>query len=149
MAVYQEPTADWICSMLAIVRVGAIYVPLERRNGLPRLATIVKTCWPTALLVDSTTLEDAKYLDVEDTELINLSLLDITQLPQVPISTKSYAAGIVLFTSETTGVPKDIMLKNGSLKNSIKALTNVYDIREEVVLQQTASALTCLSMRYL
>lgn len=29
VAVLQEPTVDWICSLLAIFRVGAVYVPLD------------------------------------------------------------------------------------------------------------------------
>jgi len=43
VAVFQEPTSEWVCSLLAIFRVGSVYVPLDLRTSLPRLAAIVKT----------------------------------------------------------------------------------------------------------
>jgi hybrid polyketide synthase/nonribosomal peptide synthetase ACE1 len=138
IAVFQEPATDWICSMLAIMRVGAVYVPLDYRNGLPRLTSIVKTCQPAIVLVDSTTFNDAKQLNVEDARVINVSLLETSKTLQIPIMAKHEAAGIVLFTSGTTGVPKGIMLRHSSLRNSIEALAKVYGIGKEVVLQQTA-----------
>ncbi|KAL8725084.1 MAG: hypothetical protein Q9166_007578 [cf. Caloplaca sp. 2 TL-2023] len=38
--VFQQAASDWICSMLAIMRIGSIYVPLDLRNPLPRLAAV-------------------------------------------------------------------------------------------------------------
>jgi hybrid polyketide synthase/nonribosomal peptide synthetase ACE1 len=32
LGVVQNPSADWICSMLAVLRVGATCVPLDLRN---------------------------------------------------------------------------------------------------------------------
>lgn len=29
IAVFQEPKTDWICSLLAIMRIGASYLPLD------------------------------------------------------------------------------------------------------------------------
>ena len=37
VAVFQEPTSDWMCSMLAIWKAGAVYVPLDMRNTFQRL----------------------------------------------------------------------------------------------------------------
>jgi hybrid polyketide synthase/nonribosomal peptide synthetase ACE1 len=138
VGIFQQPAVDWICSMLAIMRVGAIYVPLDYRNGLPRLAGIIKACQPTAVLVDSTTSDDAKHLKLENSGMINISLLETLNSLKIPIRAKPETAGIMLFTSGTTGVPKGIMLKHSSIRNSVETLTMVYGIGKEIVLQQTA-----------
>lgn len=52
--------------MLAIMRLGAIYVPLDLRNPLPRLASVAVDCEPKAVLVDETTLNDVAKLNVHE-----------------------------------------------------------------------------------
>jgi hybrid polyketide synthase/nonribosomal peptide synthetase ACE1 len=138
VAVFQEPTVDWICSMLAIMRIGAIYVPLDYRNGLSRLASIVKSCQPSVLLTDSARSKEANRIGVEESQVVNVTLIGTSNTAEVAISAKQDMAGVILFTSGTTGVPKGIILRHSSLKNSIEALANVYGLGKEVVLQQTA-----------
>ncbi|KAL8685754.1 MAG: hypothetical protein Q9224_005687, partial [Gallowayella concinna] len=71
--VFQQATSDWVCSMLAVMRVGSIYVPLDLRNPLPRLAAIANDCKPSAVLVDGSTFEDATQLNVPHAVIINIS----------------------------------------------------------------------------
>lgn len=138
VAVFQQPTANWICSMLAVMRLGAIYVPLDRRQGLPRLATMVKACKPFAILVDCASSEDAKSLGLHDVRVINVALLKTLNAAKIPNRARHDQAGIILLTSGTTGIPKGVVLKHSNLRNQIEGLTKVYNIGKEVVLQQTA-----------
>jgi acyl-CoA synthetase (AMP-forming)/AMP-acid ligase II len=62
--VFQEASSDWVCSMLAIMRIGGVYVPLDLRNPISRLAALVNDCQPSAVLADGTTLGDAPHLNV-------------------------------------------------------------------------------------
>jgi hybrid polyketide synthase/nonribosomal peptide synthetase ACE1 len=62
--VYQTASVNWPCSMLAIMRLGAIYVPLDLRNPMPRLAAVARDCAPSAFLADSATFENTPQLDV-------------------------------------------------------------------------------------
>lgn len=62
--VFQKAASDWVCSMLAIMRLGAVYVPLNLREPLPRLASVAVDCEPKAVLVDESTLSDASQLNV-------------------------------------------------------------------------------------
>jgi hybrid polyketide synthase / nonribosomal peptide synthetase ACE1 len=138
VAVFQRPASDWICSMLAVMRLGAIYVPLDCRQGLPRLTTIVKACQPFAILVDYATSEEAKTLGSHDVQVINVASLKTLDAAKIPNRARYDQAGIILFTSGTTGIPKGVVLKHSNLRNQLEGLTKVYNIGKEVVLQQTA-----------
>ena len=57
IGVFQEPSPDWVCSLLAIFKAGAIYVPIDLRNSIPRLASIVRASRPSFIITDKTTTD--------------------------------------------------------------------------------------------
>lgn len=62
---FQGPGVDWICSLLAVLRLNATYVPLDPRVGIERLATIVHDCRPEMILTDASTKKDWMLLKSE------------------------------------------------------------------------------------
>ena len=138
IGVFQQPSVDWVCSMLAIMRVGAVCVPLDCQNGLPRLARIVKDSRLVAVLVDSTTIDDVKPLGLEKSPAINVTGLKISSTLRFPLKSRPESLAITLFTGGTTGAPKGVILKHSSIRNLIEGLTKKYGIGKENVLQQTA-----------
>lgn len=74
IGVFQMPSADWICSLVAINRIGAIYLPLDLRNSIPRLRSNVEATRPAAILSDNETVSQIKQIDPnEDAIVINVS----------------------------------------------------------------------------
>jgi hybrid polyketide synthase/nonribosomal peptide synthetase ACE1 len=142
VAVFQSPSSDWICSMLATMWIGAVYVPLDYRQGLERLAQIAQACSPAAILVDSSTRDEVESLACSSHYINVTKLSDISQATDGSYEAKIKARGdkpaVILFTSGTTGTPKGIVLKHSGLRNGIEGLVSRYDIGREVVLQQTA-----------
>src|SRR5947209_8494819 len=57
VGVLQTPAADWIASLVAILRVGAVYLPLDLKVSAPRLKGYVKAARPAAILADTTMIE--------------------------------------------------------------------------------------------
>ncbi|CAP62330.1 uncharacterized protein PODANS_0_240 [Podospora anserina S mat+] len=150
VAVYQELTPDWICSILGILKIGAVYVPLDPGTPVARLAMVVATCHPAALLVDKTTQSGstalALALDTYPTTVIEVStVLEPAFKPnnlQRRIQTVPDARdpAIALHTSGTTGTPKVIVLTHANLANEVESSTKTYGLDSNVtVLQQSAS----------
>jgi len=139
VAVFQKPSADWICSILAILRVGAVYVPLDLRNPLPRLAAVTRTAQPAAILVEKSTLHLVPQLEPNTARLIDVNVTDIDVPPR---SWTSPASGddvaVNMFTSGSTGAPKGVMINHRNLARHLEGYVQAGNFGREVVLQQSA-----------
>ena len=101
VAVYQEPSASFICSLLAILRVGAIYVPFDCTIPASRLAAIAKVCKPSAVIVHQATTAKVKELELSSTAILDLSTTSDRKTGRVPVVAESQNPAVVLFTSGT------------------------------------------------
>ncbi|KAK7706310.1 NRPS [Diaporthe eres] len=145
VAVLQEPTGDWIASILAIMRLGAVYLPLDQNNPWSRLATITRDCRPEVVLVDNDTEQHVEKLDSDHLKAINVAgLMPDKSNGRRNQNLSSIAAtadkvATILYTSGSTGTPKGIVLKHEGLCNWLEFTAEVYDLKQgETVLQQSA-----------
>ncbi|KAL2864310.1 uncharacterized protein BJX67DRAFT_383970 [Aspergillus lucknowensis] len=136
--VFEDATADWPCSMLAIMRLGAVYIPLDLRNPLSRLADVATSCQPVAILVDDTTVCNAPQVNLFGAKLVNLS--NVGSKPSAPVVNHAHPDSVaaILYTSGSTGKPKGIVVKHSGLRNEIEGYTTQWDLKDERVLQQSA-----------
>lgn len=140
VAVFQEPTSDWICSLLAIFRVGAVYVPLDLRTPLPRLATIVQKCRPRTILAHGATVNNTPALEAPNATIIDISSLPTSDSKAMPNRAIASSPAVIIFTSGSTGTPKGIVIDHSSLKNQMESYSKEYSIAAGagMVLQQSA-----------
>jgi hybrid polyketide synthase/nonribosomal peptide synthetase ACE1 len=137
VAIFQEPTVDWVCSVLAIMRLGATYVPLDLRAPLPRLASIIKDCRPRAILSHGATIDQVPALEFDIAASINVSLLDSSNI-ELSNSAKPDSPAVILYTSGSTGTPKGISLHHRALRNQMEGFTKRWGITSDTILQQSA-----------
>lgn len=135
--VYQEASTDWICSMLAIERIGAVYVPLDVKNPLQRLAIVSQDCDPSAILVDKTTAVNVPDLSIPNAHVIDVFELGHKPSTHVPIQAKADFPAAILYTSGSTGTPKGIIVTQAGLRNEIEGYTKKWGLGAEITLQQS------------
>ena len=136
VAVYQEPTPDWVCSMLAILKIGAVYVPLDSGTPVARLAMVAATCHPAALLVDKTTGPNCVF---EISTVIDVSTVSTSNVKRIQTVPEASEPAIALHTSGTTGTPKVIVLTHANFAYEVETSTKTYGLDSNVtVLQQSA-----------
>ena len=138
VSIFQEPTSDWICSLLATMYIGGVYIPLDRGILSSRLSVIVKESEPSVIIVDSETMGDVENVNVLESIVIDVSQLASDDGTMILPSATLDSAAAILYTSGSTGTPKGIVLRHEGLRNEVEFSSHVYGFGEEIVLQQSA-----------
>ncbi|KAF4988362.1 hypothetical protein FGRMN_9809 [Fusarium graminum] len=144
IAVLCEPSLDFVVSMLAVLNIGAIYMPLDVSLPPSRHASMIKTGQPAMILCHSATKERAHLLSNESTKdfpvimVDNFNLDDAANTAHTPATTFPDAPAVLLFTSGSTGIPKGIMLTQANFINHLALKADVLSLKRETVLQQSS-----------
>ncbi|RWA06310.1 hypothetical protein EKO27_g8805 [Xylaria grammica] len=113
--VLQEPTTNWVSTILAIWRLGGTYPPLSIGTPWARLAAMAKDAQPQVVLVDEHTRENIPKLELKDARVINVS-------------------------SGSSGTPKGIVLTHRGIQSWLQPCGLLYNMKagSEVILQQSS-----------
>jgi hybrid polyketide synthase/nonribosomal peptide synthetase ACE1 len=139
VGVFQEASPHLVFSLLAVLRAGAIYIPLDWTIPPARLSVMIEESKCSVLLANSTTAAQAEALKLST----SVTVLDVLRLQEekeirCPPSARAGNLAAILFTSGTSGVPKGVALSHGSLRNHVEALVNTHGFGRETVLQQSS-----------
>nr|A0A7L8UVC9.1 RecName: Full=Polyketide synthase-nonribosomal peptide synthetase ffsA; Short=PKS-NRPS ffsA; AltName: Full=Cytochalasans biosynthesis cluster protein ffsA [Aspergillus flavipes]QOG08944.1 FfsA [Aspergillus flavipes] len=127
VGVFQDPSTDFFCTILAVLRIGAVFVPLEPRLTAPRLATMVQDSDLNAIVYDKANQKTLAELG-SNSKKINVSLVLAKSSAVVSNQATPGATAIILYTSGSTGKPKGILLSHSAWRNQIESSSRAWEV---------------------
>ncbi|CAH0352358.1 non-ribosomal peptide synthetase [Aquabacterium sp. CECT 9606] len=117
---------DMIVALLAVLKAGAAYVPMDPDYPVDRLAFMVQDSGLSLLITQTSVLPKLKLpAHVRVLTLDTLSLAGHPETnPDVPVGLRSLA--YVIYTSGSTGLPKGVAVEHGPLAMHCRATGEIY-----------------------
>jgi len=148
VALLTERNIDWLVSVVAILRSGAAYLPLDPEHPTARILTVLEQTKPNLLLMDGE--QDATRLQLRQTwDPVRLLVLEAPEFRSTIDTLDEFENSLpfpeaddlayVIFTSGSTGTPKGVMVPHKGMVNNMLAKVDPLDLTTEDVIAQTAS----------
>ena len=140
VALHLERSADMVIAMLAVLKSGAAYVPLDPAYPLDRLAFMVQDANARVVITHSYLAcvpTDSRILMIElDTQWLRIGgNASVNLARHVAPSDLAY----VMYTSGSTGQPKGVMVSHSNVVNSTCARIDYYHPVERFLLLTSIS----------
>ncbi|MFD0414993.1 non-ribosomal peptide synthase/polyketide synthase [Streptomyces sp. NPDC127108] len=119
-------SADLVVGMLAVLRSGAGYLPIDPKYPSHRLDFVLAEARPTLILTDTGT---AGVLPASDVPQLRLDELTLDGSPSAPVTDAERRAPLgpdhmayVMYTSGSTGTPKGVVITHANVVNGVTQL---------------------------
>lgn len=138
IAIACERRAEMIISILAVLKSGAAYLPIQINNPPEVIDEIINNANPKYILASSfggiNIYNKRKIISIED--IIQNPYTENNRNPDINVNSNNLA--YIIFTSGSTGVPKGVAIKHHSVINRIEWMQKSYPLSEkDVVMQKT------------
>ncbi len=138
VAIFLHRGAAWPQAMLAALKVGAAYVPLDPREPAPRLQSILQQTDP-AVIVTQRSLEEALPAGEADVLRVDADRdrIDRESPSRPAIAADAGHPAYVIFNSGSTGEPEGVVIRT-ALTNHMSWMQRVFPLAPaDAVLQKT------------
>lgn len=128
VALHLRPSADLVASVLAILKVGAAYIPIDSSTPAERFRFIVEDAGVRWVITRSTGLEGVRSVHLEGLRQPGDDHTNALQ-PAYPLIGK-HAHAYVIYTSGSTGKPKGVICTHHNVMRLLSATEERFDFSE-------------------
>jgi surfactin family lipopeptide synthetase A len=120
-----DRSPEFIIALLAVLKAGAAYLPLDPDYPAERLSFMMGDAQPTALI---TTANYASRFTLDSERLVIVEQTDTREYDESNLNTNVEPANLayVIYTSGSTGQPKGTLLEHKGLSNLIDVMCDAF-----------------------
>ncbi|MGW2421034.1 amino acid adenylation domain-containing protein [Streptomyces sp. NPDC001709] len=122
VAVSLPRSADLVVALLAVLKAGGAYLPVDPKYPSHRLAAIFEEARPRLVLTDTATVAVLPEHDAPDVLLDTLDLSGADTGLELPLHAQQLA--YVMYTSGSTGKPKGVAISHANVVNGVLRLAD-------------------------
>ncbi|MDQ1741764.1 MAG: hypothetical protein QOE23_103, partial [Pseudonocardiales bacterium] len=142
VAISLPRTPELVTAVLAVLKAGAGYLPLDPNYPTARLGYLLRDSSPTLLISDSTTLTALEPALPADTRVLRLDA-DAAQWADAPVTDPEagpagHQLAYAIYTSGSTGEPKAVLVEHDQIAAVADAWGQVLDLGPELAHLQLA-----------
>lgn len=128
--------ADFVVSMLATLKLGCAYLPIESQTPQERILQLLESTGTRLVITDNETLATDLASNVQVLHINDLDTATTSTYPHIRISAHSLA--YIMFTSGSTGRPKAVMIPHRGIIRLVKEMNYVELTADDNILQTGA-----------
>jgi len=128
IAVFAPRSFELIVGMLAIAKIGAIYLPLDAEYPKDRIDYMINHSRVEQILYSHGLENKLKYLEQN---LIKIRRTEHSIRPNPNIDIKQEDKAYLIYTSGSTGLPKGVTVSHRALSLHINSISAIYDVTEK------------------
>ncbi|WP_415837819.1 amino acid adenylation domain-containing protein, partial [Pseudoalteromonas ostreae] len=133
-----ERSVDMVVSLLAVLKAGAAYVPVDPTLPIERIEYIAKNSGLALFLTDNSDKKFPKLADIAPMLSVETGALEQYEVAVPILTTHAAQLAYVIYTSGSTGNPKGVGNTHEAIYNRIAWQQSVYPLSvDDVVLQKT------------
>ena len=121
IALCQERSLEWVVSVLAVLKLGAVYLPLDGRQPAERLQQLIKDS-SAGLLIHASGDPQAAALGVCPALAFEEALWGDVDDSPLAVELSAEHPAYLIYTSGSTGQPKGVVISHGALANYLQGV---------------------------
>ncbi|SFW87145.1 non-ribosomal peptide synthetase [Chitinophaga sancti] len=123
-----ERSIDMITGILAILKAGAAYLPIDPAYPRERIQYTVEDSG-AAIMLTSSSCDPVMNLDISLQLVVLDTLQDLSAAQPLPVNHQAGNLAYVIYTSGSTGRPKGVLVEHRGVVNLVKGLITALDLR--------------------
>lgn len=142
-----EPSLEVVVALLAILKAGATYVPVNPAHPVFRIRAIVEDTSPELIITDSQcrSVVDGLGIDILNVTIPPAEIAD-ESTKDLTVDIQREQVAYVYYTSGSTGQPKGVATSHANMIHFINVSRNRYQISADDVIPAVASFAFSISM---
>lgn len=120
VGIHLKRSPEMIIALLATLKVGAAYVPLDPNYPSDRIAHYVNDSGAKIIITQTDLMSELPSHDAQTVDIKTISLDTAANNPNTAVTKDDLA--YLIYTSGSTGTPKGVMVEHGNVANFMSAM---------------------------